>query len=67
MIGLGSLMFGLMILMVLVTVFVGLGRNMMVDFLRRSTGTIKMIGSWMMMFAGFGLILFLTNPKLFSF
>lgn len=67
MMGLGALMFGLMVMMILVTVSVGLGKNMMVDFLRRSTGMIKMVGSWMMMFAGITLVLFLTNPKLFSF
>ena len=63
-VGLGSLMLGLLILMVFVTSMVSLGRQVMIDFLRRSTGMIKMVGSWMMMFAGIGLTIFLTNPEL---
>ncbi len=52
--------------MISVTVIVSLGRQVMIDFLRKSTGMIKMIGSWMMMFAGIGLILLMSNPELLS-
>ena len=62
-VGLGALMLGLLILMVFVTSMVSLGSQVMIDFLRRSTGMIKMVGSWMMMFAGIGLTIFLTNPE----
>lgn len=62
--GLGALMLGLLILMVLVTSLVGLGSQMMLNFLRQSTGMIKMVGAWMMMFAGVGLTVFLTNPEM---
>jgi len=42
---------------------VGLGRQVMVNVLRRATGTIKLVGSWMMIMAGVGLTLFLTNQS----
>ena len=64
--GLSGLMIGLLLLMISVTVIVSLGRQVMIDFLRKSTGMIKMIGSWMMMFAGIGLILLMSNPELLS-
>jgi len=64
--GLSGLMIGLLLLMVSVTVSVSLGRQVMIDFLRKSTGMIKMIGSWMMIFAGVGLILLMSNPELLS-
>ena len=50
-------------LMIAVTVLVGLGRESMVDFLRRSTGVVKATGAWMMMFAGIGLLIYLTQPE----
>jgi hypothetical protein len=59
-------MIGLLFLMVFVTVMVGMGRQVMINFLRRSTGMIKMIGSWMMIMAGISLTLYLTNPALVS-
>ena len=62
--GLGSLMVGLLILMILVTGIVGLGRQVAIDFLRRATGIIKLVGSWMMMFAGIMLTIYLTNAEL---
>ena len=65
-VGIGGLMIGLLVLMVFVTVMVGMGRQVMINFLRRSTGMIKMIGSWMMIMAGIGLTLYLTNPALVS-
>lgn len=63
-VGIGGLMIGLLVLMVFVTVMVGMGRQVMINFLRRSTGMIKMIGSWMMIMAGISLTLYLTNPSL---
>ena len=65
-VGIGGLMIGLLVLMVFVTVMVGMGRQVMINFLRRSTGMIKMIGSWMMIMAGISLTLYLTNPALVS-
>jgi cytochrome c-type biogenesis protein len=65
-VGLVGLMIGLLVLMVFVTVTVGMGRQVMINFLRRSTGMIKMVGSWMMIMAGISLSLYLTNPALVS-
>ena len=65
-VGLGSLMLRLLILMMVVTIMVSIGSQVMVNFLKRATGMIKMIGSWMMMFAGIGLIIFLTRPDLLA-
>ena len=62
--GLSGLMIGLLLLMISVTVVVSMGRQVMIDFLRKSTAMIKMVGSWMMMFAGIGLILIMSNPAL---
>ncbi|MGB1365177.1 MAG: cytochrome c biogenesis protein CcdA [Candidatus Poseidoniaceae archaeon] len=64
--GLSGLMLGLLILMILVTVLVGLGRQVMINFLRRMTGMIKMVGSWMMIMAGVGLTIYLTQPEVVS-
>ena len=64
--GLSGLMLGLLILMILVPVLVGLGRQVMINFLRRMTGMIKMVGSWMMIMAGIGLTLYLTQPEAVS-
>jgi cytochrome c-type biogenesis protein len=61
--GLGGLMLGLLVLMIVVVMMVGLGRQVMVNVLRRATGTIKLVGSWMMIMAGVGLTLFLTNQS----
>jgi len=61
--GIAGLMVGLLVLMVLVTVLVGMGRQVMINFLRQATGHIKMIGSWMMIMAGVGLTVYLTNPN----
>ena len=59
-------MLGLLILMIAVTVMVGLGRQVMINFLRRSTGMIKMVGSWMMIMAGITLTLYLTSREAVS-
>ena len=52
--GLAGLMLSVLLLMTAVTMLVGLGRTMFIDFLRRATGMIKMVGAWMMTFAGIG-------------
>jgi len=62
-VGIGGLMIGLLVLMVAVTTMVGLGRSVMINFLRRATGMIKLVGSWMMIMAGIGLTLYLTNQQ----
>ena len=41
-------------------------RQVMINFLRRMTGMIKMVGSWMMIMAGIGLTIYLTQPELVS-
>ncbi len=64
--GLAGLMLGLLVLMVVVVVMVGLGRQMMINVLKRATGMIKLVGSWMMIMAGVGLTLFLTNQSAVS-
>ena len=61
--GIGGLMMGLLVLMIAVTLMVGLGRQVMINFLRRATGMIKLVGSWMMIMAGISLTLYLTNPE----
>ena len=64
--GISGLMLGLLILMIVVTVLVGLGRQVMINFLRRATGMIKMVGSWMMIMAGVTLTLYITNREAVS-
>ena len=49
--------------MVAVSALVGMGRQSMLDFLRQSTGIVKATGAWMMMFAGLGLLVYLTQPE----
>ena len=63
-VGIGGLMLGLLILMVFVTVTVGLGRQVMINFLKRATGMIKLVGSWMMIMAGISLTIYLTQPEI---
>jgi len=62
--GMAGLILSVTMLMISVTVLVGLGRQSMLDFLRRSTGIVKATGAWMMMFAGIGLLVYLTQPKI---
>ena len=62
--GLTGLMLSVVFLMTAVTMMVGLGRTMFIDFLRRATGMIKMVGAWMMTFAGLGLIYYLSAAGL---
>ena len=64
--GLGGIMLSVFLLMMAVTVVVGIGSNKIETFLRKATGMIKMVGSWMMMFAGIGLLIYLTQPQLIS-
>jgi cytochrome c-type biogenesis protein len=61
--GMAGLMLSVSLLMVSVTVLVGLGRQAMIDRLRRSTAVVKATGAWMMMFAGIGLLVYLTQPE----
>ena len=64
--GLGGLILSVTMLMVMVTVLVGMGRQAMISFLRRSTGVVKATGSWMMIFAGLGLLVYLTQTEAVS-
>ena len=64
--GLGGLILSVTLLMVMVTVLVGMGRQAMISFLRRSTGVVKATGSWMMIFAGLGLLVYLTQTEAVS-
>jgi len=61
--GLSGLIISVTFLMILVTALVGAGRQAMIGFLRRSTGIVKATGAWMMMFAGIGLLIYLTQPE----
>ncbi len=64
--GMLGLVLSATILMITVTALVGMGRQAMLDFLRRSTGVVKATGAWMMMFAGVGLLAYLTQPETVS-
>jgi hypothetical protein len=43
-----------------------MGRQAMIGFLRKSTGIVKATGAWMMMFAGIGLLVYLTQPEIIA-
>ena len=62
--GMTGLILSVTMLMIAVTVLVSLGRQSMLDFLRRSTEIVKATGAWMMMFAGIGLLVYLTQPEI---
>lgn len=62
--GMTGLILSVTVLMITVTMLVGLGRQSMLDFLRRSTGIVKATGAWMMIFAGIGLLIYLTQPEI---
>ena len=62
--GMGGLIISVSLLMIGVTSMVGMGRGAMVDSLRRNSPLVKAIGSWMMMFAGIGLLAYLTQPDI---
>jgi hypothetical protein len=63
-VGIGGLMLGLLLLMIFVTVMVGMGRQVMINFLKRATGMIKLVGSWMMIMAGITLTVYLNRPDI---
>jgi len=50
--------------MMTVIVIVGVGSKKVEAFLRKATDMIKMVGSWMMMFAGIGLLIYLTQTRI---
>ena len=62
--GLFGLMISVSFLMIAVTTVVGFGQQRFISVLRKSTNLIKAVGSWMMMFAGLELIIYLTQPEL---
>ena len=62
--GMGGLIISVSLLMIGVTSMVGMGRGAMVDSLRRNSPLVKATGSWMMMFAGIGLLAYLTQPDI---
>ena len=64
--GMAGLILSVTLLMITITVLVGLGRQATIDFLRRSTGIVKATGAWMMMFAGVGLLVYLTQPEIIA-
>ena len=62
--GMSGLIISVSLLMIGVTSMVGMGRGAMVDSLRRNSPLVKATGSWMMMFAGIGLLAYLTQPDI---
>jgi|TARA_B100000959_G_scaffold177410_1_gene185582 cytochrome c-type biogenesis protein len=62
--GMSGLMISVSFLMVAVTVLVGMGRGAMIESLRSYSAIVKATGAWMMIFAGFGLLTYLTQPGL---
>lgn len=64
--GLGGIMASVFFLMMAVTMIVGIGSKKVETYLRRATDMIKMVGAWMMMFAGIGLYFYLTQTELVS-
>lgn len=50
--------------MMTVLVIVGVGSKKVEAFSRKATDMIKMVGSWMMMFAGIGILIYLIQPEL---
>ena len=56
-------MLSVLLLMTLVTFLVGTGREVFRQVLMKASGMIKLVGSWMMMFAGLGLLVYLTQPE----
>jgi hypothetical protein len=62
--GMGGLMLSVSLLMIGVTALVGIGRGALIDTLRRNSSIVKATGSWMMIFAGFGLFAYLNQPEM---
>jgi len=61
--GMAGLIISVTSLMVMVTVLVSSGRQSIIQILRRSTIIVKATGSWMMIFAGIVLMIYLTQPE----
>jgi len=61
--GMSGLIISVSFLMILVTILVSSGRQSIIKVLRSSTVIIKGIGSWMMIFAGIGLMIYLTQTE----
>ena len=61
--GLSGIILSASALMIAVTVIVGLGRQGLLARLRAATGLIKSTGAWMMMMAGVGLLVYLTQTE----
>jgi len=61
--GMAGLIISVSFLMILVTILVSSGRQSIIKVLRSSTVIIKGIGSWMMIFAGIGLMIYLTQTE----
>jgi len=64
--GLAGIILSASALMIAVTVIVGLGRQKLLAQLRAATGLIKSTGAWMMMLAGIGLLIYLTQAELIA-
>jgi|TARA_B110000914_G_C15511734_1_gene471205 cytochrome c-type biogenesis protein len=62
--GIAGLIISVTALMIIVTVLVSSGRKNMIQTLRKSSLIIKSTGSWMMIFAGIGLLIYLTQAEL---
>jgi len=62
--GLAGIMLSVLLLMTVVTMLVGTGRAVFRQILMKASGMIKLVGSWMMMFAGIMLTIYLTNSEL---
>jgi cytochrome c-type biogenesis protein len=62
--GLSGIMLSVLLLMTLVTFLVGTGREAFRQILMKASGMIKLVGAWMMMFAGIMLTIYLTNSEL---
>ena len=64
--GLAGIILSASLLMIGVTVAVGLGRQALLARLRAATGLIKSAGAWMMMMAGIGLLVYLTQTEIIA-
>ena len=64
--GLAGIMLSVLLLMTVVTMLVGTGRDVFRQVMMKASGMIKLVGSWMMMFAGIMLTIYLTNQDLMN-
>ena len=60
--GLIGLTFGLMLLMVSVVSMVGYGRGAFANSISKYTNGVKLVGAWMMIYAGIVLTIYLNRP-----